>query len=50
MEKTSETRLNFTANSFFRGHKDSDNAPRFLVICHARWKLPKCVWTSQETT
>jgi len=37
------------ANSFVCGRKNRDNAHRTFVIYLARWKLPKCVWTSQET-
>jgi len=30
--------------------QQSRKCARTFVIYLARWKLPKCVWTSQETT
>jgi len=43
MEKTSKIRLNFTANSFVFGRKNSDNAPRTFSAKLACKELPKCV-------
>ena len=42
-------RLNFTANNFVFGRKNRENATRTFFTKRARRKLPKCVWTSQQT-
>ena len=43
-------RLNFTANSFAFGRTNRGIAPRTFSVKLAGRELPKCVWTSQQTT
>ena len=46
---TSKMRLNFAANSFAFRRINRKNALKTLLINLAKRKLPKCVWTSQQT-
>jgi len=50
MRRTSKMRLNFTANSFVFGRKNREYAPRTFSAKFAGKELPKCVWTSLQTT
>jgi len=47
--KTSKMPLKFTANSFVFGRINRENAPRNFSINLIRQKLPKCVWTQEQT-
>jgi len=48
-QRTSRMRLNFTVNSFIFGRIDRENGPITFFIKLERRKLPKCVWTWQQT-
>jgi len=48
-QSTLEMRLNFTAKSFVSRRTNWENAPRPFIITLTKRKLPKCVWTSQQS-
>ena len=48
-QRTFKIRLNSTANNFVFGRINRENAPRTFFYKACKAKLPKCVWTSQQT-